>query len=207
MDLIDRYLAAIGVLLPMGQREDIIAELRDALMTRSEDREAELGRPLNPDEAADLLRAFGHPVAVAARYGSGQYLIGPELYPLYALAVKVLLAIVAASAVVTGVVVATVDPGHPGAAIAAARGVLWNGGMGNLGVLTIIAAILQHHNIRLKFLSDWNPKDLPKTPPRRRVRRQSRLDLATGVVVQTVFALWWTRGARSYGYPTSPISR
>ena len=106
MDLIDRYLATVGALLPLSQRKDILDELRDVLMNHAEEKQAELGRPLNSSEEADLLRAFGHPVAVAARYGRGQYLIGPELFPLYALAVKVFLAIVAVSAVITGIVTA-----------------------------------------------------------------------------------------------------
>jgi hypothetical protein len=45
MELIDRYLAAVGVLLPNRQREDITAELRDALTTQRDEQQAELGRP------------------------------------------------------------------------------------------------------------------------------------------------------------------
>ena len=71
MDLIDRYLSAVSFLLPKDQREDITAELRDALMTRREEKEAEVGRPLTRDEDAALLRAFGHPLDVAARFGRG----------------------------------------------------------------------------------------------------------------------------------------
>src|SRR5580692_1113550 len=59
MDLLDRYLAAVGALLPGRQRADITDELRDVLMNRAEEKEAELGRPLKRKEEADLLRAFG----------------------------------------------------------------------------------------------------------------------------------------------------
>ena len=41
MDLIDRYLDAVRLLLPLDQRDDIAAELRDVLMTR---REEKIGR-------------------------------------------------------------------------------------------------------------------------------------------------------------------
>jgi hypothetical protein len=193
MDLIDRYLAAVGVLLPLRQREDITAELRDALMARTEEREAELGRPITRGEEADLLRAFGHPLAVAARYGRGQYLIGPELYPLYVFALKALLAIAAISAVITGVVQAAVQPGQPGPAIVAALGALWTGAATSIGVLTIIAAIIQHQNIRLKFLDDWNPENLSTTPRRPLFRRQTAFDHVGGVIAQTLFIGWWTR--------------
>jgi hypothetical protein len=127
MDLIERYLAAVGFLLPRRQRDDITAELREALLARREDKEAETGHPITRGEEDDLLRAFGHPLVVAARYGRQQYLIGPELYPIYVFALKVLLAIIAGAAVVTGVVSAAVGPGQPGAAIATSLGVFWNG--------------------------------------------------------------------------------
>ena len=200
MDLIDRYLAAIGALLPKGQREDITAELRDAPMTRAEEKQAELGRPLSGDEEAALLRAFGNPLAVATRYGRQQYLVGPELYPLYIFVLKILLAIVAVSAVVTGVVTAAIHPGQNWSAVAAAQGALVRGAVGNVGVLTIIAAILQRQNLLPKFVADWNPKDLPKPLQRRSPRRQTRLELAAGVVVQTLFVLWWTH-ALAIGLP------
>src|SRR5579871_6062790 len=120
MDLIERYLAAIGPLLPGGQRADILEELREALLGRREEREAELGRPLTRDEDAALLRAFGNPLVVAGRYGAQRYLIGPELYPLYVIALKVLVAIVAVGAVINGIVHSAVGPDQPGAAIASA---------------------------------------------------------------------------------------
>ena len=103
---------------------DITAELREALLSRREDKEAETGHPLTRGEEEDLLRAFGHPLVVAARYGRQHYLVGPELYPLYVFALKILLAIIAGSAVITGIVNAAVGPGQPGAAIATALAVL-----------------------------------------------------------------------------------
>jgi hypothetical protein len=192
MDLIDRYLAAIGALVPQGQRQDILAELRDALMNRCEDKEAETGRPLTEDEIAGVLRGFGHPLLVAARYGGQSYLVGPELYPLYIFVLKILLAIVAAIAVVTGVVTAAVHPEDPGAAIGAAIGAFVPTVLGGLGALTIIAAILQRQKVRPRFLTDWNPRDLPKPLQRPVFRPQTRLDNVAGIIAQSVFVLWWT---------------
>src|SRR5690606_19348594 len=50
MALIDRYLFAIKAQLPEAQREDVTAELRDTLLSQAEEREAELGRPLDEDD-------------------------------------------------------------------------------------------------------------------------------------------------------------
>ena len=46
MDLIERYLAAVGRNLSSKQAPDIKAELRDLLLSRVEEREAERGRQI-----------------------------------------------------------------------------------------------------------------------------------------------------------------
>ena len=66
MDLIDRYLTAIRWNLPRGSNaDDILAELRDVIANRIEEREDALGRPLDEKEVGALLREFGHPLVVA----------------------------------------------------------------------------------------------------------------------------------------------
>ena len=190
MDLIDRYLAAVGVLLPRDQREDITAELRDALETRAEEKQAELGRPLTLDEESELLQAFGHPLAVAGRYGRRQYLIGPELYPLYVFALKVLIAIIAASSLVVGGVAEALHPGDWGAAVRATLGAFWHGAAAAIASVTISAAVLERYNISLGFLGRWRPSDLPKSPALALRRPQTRLEHLAGILVQTLFILW-----------------
>ena len=55
MDLIDRYLDTVRLLLPGGQRNDIIAELRDLLMSRREEQEAAMN--LDHLRAPNILRS------------------------------------------------------------------------------------------------------------------------------------------------------
>ena len=52
MDLVERYLAAVARELPEAQRDDIVAELRDILLSQFEEKEAELGRPLERPQVA-----------------------------------------------------------------------------------------------------------------------------------------------------------
>ena len=98
MQLLDRYLTAIKFWLPSRQREDIAAELAANLQSEIDDRAAELGRPLNDDELAALLKQHGSPILVASRYQQehrtvtfGRQLIGPILFPFYWTAIKVTL--------------------------------------------------------------------------------------------------------------------
>lgn len=100
MTLIDRYLRAVRDHLPREQQDDIITELSDNLHSRFEDEASARGRPLAEADQVAILKALGHPMAVAARYRGdersvtfGGRLIGPELFPTYmkVLAVNVLI--------------------------------------------------------------------------------------------------------------------
>jgi hypothetical protein len=83
MELLDRYLQAVKRHLPWQRQDDIIAELRANLESQLEDKEAELGRPLNTGEMEAWLKQMGPPMQVAARYQPQQYLIGPAVFPTY----------------------------------------------------------------------------------------------------------------------------
>jgi len=81
MDLLERYLQAVRTYLPKSQQDDILKELGENLRAQMEDKETELGRPLNEDEAAAILKKHGHPMFVAARYRQTRHLIGSTLFP------------------------------------------------------------------------------------------------------------------------------
>ncbi|RYD85726.1 MAG: hypothetical protein EOP61_38590, partial [Sphingomonadales bacterium] len=68
MDLIERYLGAVRWNLPAGKTDDILAELREVIESRIEDREEALGRSLDRNEISALLKEFGHPITVAGGY-------------------------------------------------------------------------------------------------------------------------------------------
>jgi hypothetical protein len=83
MDLLERYLQAVGKYLPAKGKKDTLAELRANLLAEMEGREEELGRQLNEAEVAAVLEQHGRPVIVAARYLPQHFLIGPGLFPMY----------------------------------------------------------------------------------------------------------------------------
>jgi hypothetical protein len=88
--LLDRYIHAVERHLPREQRQDIGAELRETIQTRIDEETAAHGRELTDAELAAILKSIGRPVAVAGRYGSNQYLIGPSLFPYYRATLKAL---------------------------------------------------------------------------------------------------------------------
>ena len=160
MDLIEEYLRVVAALLPRGQRDDIVAELRDLILTRKEAREEELGRPLTPDETEAVLREIGHPLVVAARYGEGpQHVVGPMLYPYWLFGVKAILVLEAVIAVVV-FISGTIGYGDAAAAFGRAIAVAVSGGVTLIGVATIAAWIIERYGLRIDYLDNWRVKDL-----------------------------------------------
>lgn len=160
MDLIEEYLKAVAALLPKAQRDDIVAELRDTILTRKEEREAALGRSLEPGEIEALLREIGHPVVVAARYGEGpQHVVGPMLYPYWLFAVKVVLVIQAILAVVV-LVFGSLAYGDMVYGFARALAVGVTGAATLIGFATAAAWLIERHRIRIGYLDNWRVQDL-----------------------------------------------
>ena len=161
MDLIDRYLNAVAAQLPQVERADIVAELRDLILSRFEAKEEELGRPLSEDEQEEILREIGHPLVVAARYRKGpDSLVGPELFPYWLFAVKAgLLLVLAVQAIGLFIHILT-DPVDAGDAISRAIHGFIDGGLTLVGVVTAIAAGLEYYNVRPRWMTHWRVRDL-----------------------------------------------
>lgn len=161
MDLIDRYLNAVAAQLPQSQRADIVAELRDLILSRFEDREEALGRPLTEAEQEEILRDIGHPLAVAARYGSGpQHVVGPELFPWWMFGVRAGLIVIAVIAVLGALVRAIVGDIELGQALGQAIAGVFNSGVTLIGFATIAAFFIERQKEKPRFLREWRVKDL-----------------------------------------------
>jgi hypothetical protein len=83
MDLIDRYVVEVARHLPAKNAEDVAEELRSLLSDALEARAARTGRPKDEALAVEVLREFGEPEEVAARYRGPKQLIGPDWYPIF----------------------------------------------------------------------------------------------------------------------------
>jgi len=81
MNLIDRYLTAVGQRVPERVRSEVQAELRASIEDELEAR----GTTVHDEPAVvEILKSLGKPDHVAAAYyPAGQYLIGPEWYPVF----------------------------------------------------------------------------------------------------------------------------
>jgi len=161
MDLIDRYLNAVAAQLPQDERDDIVAELRDLILSRFEAKEEQLGRALTEDEQEAILHEIGHPLVVAARYRKGpDSLVGPELFPYWLFAVKAgLLLMLAVQAVVLFINLIS-GPADAGQSIAQAFHGFFGTSLWLIGAATVVAALFEHYGVRPKWLTSWRVKDL-----------------------------------------------
>lgn len=182
-DLIDRYLAAVARELPERERADIVAELRDELLTNIEMREEALGRPLSERELRAELIAFGNPRIVAGRYRKVQHLIGPQMFPFWWAAVKATLAVIVVVylvLIVLGLILSGraggVDVPEPMLVIGFA-----------FGAITAACALIERFGDPAK-VARWRPERLPPASGKTR----SRFELMTELGMGVVFLLWWT---------------
>jgi hypothetical protein len=183
MDLVERYMAAIGRQLPSKQAGDILAELREELLARQEEREAALGRPLDKKDIEALLVEFGHPLVVAGRYRKTQHLIGPEVFPFWWATVKVvLLVVLGVDLVVVALEALTegaVKVSGAGPSVLAALVFVF-------GLITLVFAAFERFG-KTGFLRDWKPRHLPPAQGNSR----SPANLIAEIIVDVIFLAWW----------------
>ena len=229
MDLVEDYLRAVAALLPKAQRDDIVAELRDIVLTRLEARQAELGHPPTDAEIEDVLREIGHPLVVAGRYREGpQTIVESALYPFWLFAVKAAIGIQVCVAALI-LIVRVASGANAGQAMSQAFASLVTGSATLIGFITAAAWLIERQPNKPEFLTRWRVKDLKlielgswdlddwrtrlaaKAPsasawkPLQTWRRsESQAGRGLGVIVGTgVFLLWWA-GALHFGLSASP---
>ncbi|HET8922103.1 MAG TPA: hypothetical protein VFN26_03800 [Candidatus Acidoferrum sp.] len=200
MDLLERYLQSVRTYLPKAQQDDIIKELSENLRSQIEDQESGLGRALNEDELAALLKRHGHPLIVATRYRQSQHLIGPTLFPVYWQVMKIILVIVALGyGIAALVMLAQSDPIFQvlGAAFNFVGAVL-----PTFAWVTLTFAVLDLGNSKFRLLEKvtkecdekFDPRTLPPlksdSPDARPI---SRSKTAFELFFNVAFLLWWLR--------------
>jgi hypothetical protein len=157
------------------------------LRSQIEDREAQLGRKLNDNEVGDLLRKRGRPLMVANRYLPQHSLIGPVLFPIYTLVLKIAAAcfIIPRIFVLAGFFL--FDPKTRAAGLVATAlhmwSEIWFGTFVVFGIVTLVFAILDQTQNSSRILEKWDPLQLPKVRETRQIPRlSSLLEIAFGMV-------------------------
>jgi hypothetical protein len=189
MDLLERYLQAVGKYLPAKGKEDTLAELRANLLAQMEDKAEALGRPLTEQEEAEILRGHGHPSAVAERYRPKRQLIGPEIFPYYWLTMIRALPFVVAITVVSRAVELVYGPPQTHV-IATSIMRLFSVLFVFFGWMTLAFAAIEFFHLRcpqkVTLHADWDPRKLAK------IETKEKSDLPKHPVADLIFSAVFT---------------
>ena len=110
-EVIETYIDDTVRLLPRRQRDDVATELRSLLNEELHARAQESGRPPDESLALSLVRGYGHPNEVAARYQPPWTIIDPADSTSFVRA-----AIIGAGALVVLSALSRLRPSRPGTA-------------------------------------------------------------------------------------------
>ncbi|MCK5129837.1 MAG: hypothetical protein KAQ68_08300 [Clostridiales bacterium] len=195
MELVEKYLYAIGKKLPRKQKRDIVEELRSLIIDNLEDRVKE-GEPTDED-ISQILIEMGSPAEVAKKYCTGtQWLIGPQLYDMYLMMCKIVL-----GALLLGYSVSIVVSLFSSLSGSGFGQIMWYiaknllsiipGILAAIGAVTLIFAIIERTSkkpLDIDFAEGgkWNPSKLEPIPKKEEVVKP--IESILGIVF-TVFVL------------------
>jgi len=169
MNLIEKYVTEVGKYLPHRNRADIEAEIRSTLEDMLEER---MQAPGADSDALtlQLLKEYGAPRKVAESYGAVQYLIGPRLFPIFEMVLKIVAAVLLGVGLLGfGFNVIRMDMAGP--ALVEALGKLIMDSFGGVlmafGNIVLVFAILERvlPVPEQESMNDkWEPSELAKEP-------------------------------------------
>ena len=142
--LTDRYVHAVLRHVPSNDRAELEREIR-ALIADTIEAKTDADPTLDADAAERAaLTELGEPVALAGRYtGRANYLLGPEVYPVWRRMVTVLLGVLIPT---LGIVVLTANllaGSTPGTAIGAGITTIFNAAVQTLFWFTLVFALIE----------------------------------------------------------------
>lgn len=170
MEMLDRYVYDVGRRLPAKQREDIEKELKSLLMDNIEAKTA--GREPTQDDVAAVIKEFGEPADVAARYSGERYVVGPKLYSAYRFVLLLALGAVALALFISVFTIPLVQPGSVrsvGGLLLQYLGTLIPTVWGTIGIVTLIfwgieRGITSSAGKLPDKIAAWDPRQLPPVP-------------------------------------------
>ena len=163
-DLVDRYLYAVKFWLPKAQQEDILAELREDLLSHMEEREAALGHALDDDEIAEILKRRGDPTKVASSYLPERRLINPAILPVYWLVLKIVLLWVLAPLFALVFLGPMLAAAHPWKTMLLCYVEYLRSAFMTVGMVTVAFVLLDRYQVRFQHAGKWDPRKLPRVP-------------------------------------------
>lgn len=166
-ELLDRYLLAVKRELTGKERDDIAAEIESYMLDLLEERFPKT-KEINETQIKEILHEMGAPRKVAAQYSPNRYLIGPRLFPVYFLVLKVVIAAVVGALTLSFIITSVIgETSATWLAVLEYLGTIWSGALSTAGALTIVFAIIERVSEgkeikEIDELQELDISDLPK---------------------------------------------
>ena len=207
MEIIERYIYAIKRRLPAKMSDDIAQEIKSLLYDELEEKFGDKETYLK-EEIEQVMIEMGHPREVAERYRGGkQYLIGPEIFPIYKMVTSIVLGAVTLGLVISFIVSAfTIQTTTAWDSIKPFFNFfpsLISAWMGAIGGLTITFAVIEHFakldGKEIDLSEGWKPSELPELPEEKDIVQLWE------PIVSMVFIIIWMILLNSYVYTQGAI--
>lgn len=168
IQLIERYLMAVGSHLPKKGRQDVQAEIRTLVEDMLEDRYP--GSAPDEGQVSAVLNELGDPQKMAAKFQPEKYLIGPKTYPFFIKVLQIVLAAVSGALLLSLIISNSffTTGGFTqmdwGTIFLNFLQSVYTGLLSAFATLVIIFHIIERTTSSDKFEEDqdWNPADLPQ---------------------------------------------
>ena len=168
-ELLKRYLLGVQKELGGKQSEDIAAEIESYIGDLLEERYGSK-EEIGTEELETILKEMGAPRKVARQYGPQRFLIGPRLFPVYWLVLRILIAVVAGSLALSYFIsIGIRQETAPALGFLEFLGSLFSGLLAAAGAVTIIfggieRGIENHELDEIKEMDEFKLSDLPDLP-------------------------------------------
>ncbi|MDX9864143.1 MAG: hypothetical protein RBT34_04990 [Anaerolineaceae bacterium] len=184
--LIDSYVEEVGSQLPLRQRGDIQTEIRSLLEDTLEDRLRETGGEADVEMVAVLLEEFGSPYKMAVQYAPDRYLVGPKLFSLFLLVLKIVLTVLIILGLIgLGIAASQAESFANGLRIVGRNMLeMVNGMLMTFAWIVIAFAILERVLPESeKDDQDWDPRKMERVPDQDKIKR---VEVMIGMVFATI---------------------
>jgi hypothetical protein len=199
MNLINRYVSEVGKHLPLVMgREDIEKELRSTLEDMLEERAEKEGRAADEAMEIELLKEYGAPQKVAETYNPHPYLIGPRIFPLFLMVLKIsIFGVIIGMSVVTIIEliteIASMDHDYI-KIILQGMGRILEVSMSAFGYIVVTFVIIERYvpdfKVDFEEEKEWDPTSLTKEPAPHSIKRGELITEIVFTIIGLAFLNW-----------------
>ena len=161
MDLIDKYIYAIGKKLPYDSREEIKLELKSLIL---DEIESSYGATPTKQEVEKTIYEFGSPSEVAARYKKDDVVISKDYTSMYFMLIKILIAAMSLAFSVIFIIdlISNFDSFNVANNILKLFANIFSSSLGAIGGLTCVMILLTRYSNEkfINFEENWSIKEL-----------------------------------------------